>query len=208
MSRCIDITDQRFGRLTAKYRKENNKWGGTRWHCECDCGNTTIVLMSHLRSGAIRSCGCLRRDLLTKPKIPWKPTLIEITCEVCGNKFTWYRPKGQGGWMPKICGRQDENGNFTPDPVCKQLRNVAYCQKAYDKNYRNGGQNLKAWAKEDTRKPAIKPEVKRYCTYRYEDGKKCGRVTGNNGFNYRYCDFHLAKLSNGCSGEYPNMEIM
>ncbi|MCK4815863.1 hypothetical protein KA005_08835, partial [bacterium] len=135
MSKYIDVTGQRFGRLTVKYRVKNNKWGAARWLCDCDCGNTTIVMMSYLLSGATRSCGCLKRDLLTKPKIPWQPTPIEIICEICGETFIWIRPKGQGGSVPTICGTQDKNGKFEPDPECFQKRNVKYCQTNYDKNY-------------------------------------------------------------------------
>jgi hypothetical protein len=30
--------------------------------CECSCGRAKEVLLSHLRTGAIRSCGCLRNE--------------------------------------------------------------------------------------------------------------------------------------------------
>lgn len=33
-----------------------------RWNCICDCGNSTIVFQSALRSGITKSCGCARRD--------------------------------------------------------------------------------------------------------------------------------------------------
>lgn len=35
--------------------------GKTRWQCQCDCGNTTIVQNNHLESGRTKSCGCLHR---------------------------------------------------------------------------------------------------------------------------------------------------
>ena len=34
--------------------------------CKCDCGNQTIVYKSHLKSGTVRSCGCLRVKNLVK----------------------------------------------------------------------------------------------------------------------------------------------
>ncbi|MBR4420014.1 MAG: hypothetical protein IKT32_03965, partial [Clostridia bacterium] len=62
MGRFIDLTGQKFGRLTAIERIESYKQR-SRWLCLCECGNTNTVLASHLRSGAVRSCGCLSKDV-------------------------------------------------------------------------------------------------------------------------------------------------
>lgn len=35
----------------------------TRYECDCDCGNKTLVLKSHLLSGDVKSCGCLKRRI-------------------------------------------------------------------------------------------------------------------------------------------------
>lgn len=60
MPGAIDLTGQKFSRLTAKFRlPENDKYGQARWHCECECGNTTSVTTSNLRNKRIHSCGCL-----------------------------------------------------------------------------------------------------------------------------------------------------
>lgn len=37
-----------------------------RFKCKCDCGNETTSLIGNLRSGATRSCGCLRRETMRK----------------------------------------------------------------------------------------------------------------------------------------------
>ena len=55
----IDLTGQKFGRLTALYPVPNNNYR-TRWHCICDCGNTKDVLQQSLCNGHVRSCGCYR----------------------------------------------------------------------------------------------------------------------------------------------------
>jgi hypothetical protein len=57
--RFIDITGQRFGRLTALKRVGKNRLGGL-WNCQCDCGAHCVVACATLRSGTIKSCGCLR----------------------------------------------------------------------------------------------------------------------------------------------------
>lgn len=55
----INLVGIRFGRLVVtkfEYVKDNKRY----WHCECDCGNASIVPTSKLRSGNSTSCGCLR----------------------------------------------------------------------------------------------------------------------------------------------------
>lgn len=65
MSAFQDLTNQKFGRLTVKFRGENDKSNHTRWWCECDCGNSNLILVSssHLKSGHTSSCGCLRNEM-------------------------------------------------------------------------------------------------------------------------------------------------
>ena len=65
----IDLTGQKFGRLTVVKRAENHiKPSGqkaTMWLCKCDCGNNNLIKVSsgHLRSGHTTSCGCYNREL-------------------------------------------------------------------------------------------------------------------------------------------------
>lgn len=59
MGKFIDITGQRFGKLTVIKKAKSDKRGEAKWLCKCDCGNITIVLSSHIRNYRIRSCGCL-----------------------------------------------------------------------------------------------------------------------------------------------------
>lgn len=58
----MDLTNQRFGKLTAIKisERENNK--RSYWVCECDCGRTKEIALSHLRSGATTSCGCYQKQ--------------------------------------------------------------------------------------------------------------------------------------------------
>lgn len=64
--KLIDLTGRRFGRLTVLSRAENRiSPGGVQmvvYLCECDCGNRKTVLASGLRSGHIKSCGCLQKE--------------------------------------------------------------------------------------------------------------------------------------------------
>jgi hypothetical protein len=47
----------RFGRLVA-VRYVHNERAGALWQCRCDCGQMTIALVSNLRHGRTKSCGC------------------------------------------------------------------------------------------------------------------------------------------------------
>ena len=51
-----DITNQKFGKLVAKYRIKKN--GNSYWHCVCDCGNEKDIYLQQLTSGKVTSCGC------------------------------------------------------------------------------------------------------------------------------------------------------
>lgn len=53
----IDLTGQRFGKLTViSYH------GDSKWVCRCDCGSTTVVSQNNLcrKNRGTKSCGCLQ----------------------------------------------------------------------------------------------------------------------------------------------------
>lgn len=58
-----DLTGKKFGKLLVlsfshwKPRKDNKR--RPYWNCLCDCGKET---KTHLNSGRVRSCGCLRKE--------------------------------------------------------------------------------------------------------------------------------------------------
>lgn len=62
--KCIDLTGQKFNRLTVLYRDLNYpKTKPVHWVCKCECENIKSVDGAYLRSGKIKSCGCLRKEL-------------------------------------------------------------------------------------------------------------------------------------------------
>ena len=62
MSRAIDITGQRFGKLIVIERVGTAQKGETLWKCKCDCGNEVVVRRTNLRTGHTRSCGCFHDE--------------------------------------------------------------------------------------------------------------------------------------------------
>lgn len=58
-----NLIGETFGRLTVISRAEKRKSGGRKlWNCQCSCGGTSTVTTHALKSGGIRSCGCLITD--------------------------------------------------------------------------------------------------------------------------------------------------
>lgn len=66
--KLIDLTGQRFGRLTVIERAENTNQGQATWLCRCDCGNVIKTRGSSLRRGATISCGCYQRQRASEAK--------------------------------------------------------------------------------------------------------------------------------------------
>ncbi|WP_144502701.1 hypothetical protein [Bacillus thuringiensis] len=58
-----DITDQKFGFLTAIEYK-----GNSFWECVCECGNKKSFLRHHLEKGIVQSCGCQKSRLLSEAR--------------------------------------------------------------------------------------------------------------------------------------------
>lgn len=63
MSKAIDLTGQRFGRLIAIEKTDKRKNSQVVWKCVCDCGNVCLVKLSNLTRGHTKSCGCLAKEL-------------------------------------------------------------------------------------------------------------------------------------------------
>lgn len=67
MPRLIELSGQVFGYLTVLSRVSAT--GQARWLCACKCGKKTIVPGYDLRTGIIKSCGCLRIEIVKKRSI-------------------------------------------------------------------------------------------------------------------------------------------
>lgn len=64
--KTIEIKGEKFGRLTAIRLYGRDSHGQQIWHCKCQCGNTTKSLLSNLKAGISKSCGCARIESLIK----------------------------------------------------------------------------------------------------------------------------------------------
>ena len=69
MPKAIDLTGQKFGRLTVirkveSYSSKSGKHKDTCWLCRCSCPehNEIVVTRGRLKSGVTKSCGCIRKE--------------------------------------------------------------------------------------------------------------------------------------------------
>ena len=75
MNTLIDLTGERFGKLVVREKLPPTSDRRTRWLCDCDCGNTCVVLSYALRKKGQQSCGCERIKDVKELKILWASDL-------------------------------------------------------------------------------------------------------------------------------------
>ena len=66
MPKFLDRTNMRYGRLLVKEHMGKDNRGKHIWLCKCDCGNEKVVVGDNLSSNKSKSCGCLKREFLSK----------------------------------------------------------------------------------------------------------------------------------------------
>jgi len=67
VGKVIDLIGQKFGRLTVIERAPDHITPSghkeVMWVCKCECGGIKIARGTKLRSGDVRSCGCLQKEI-------------------------------------------------------------------------------------------------------------------------------------------------
>lgn len=66
MGKKLNLIGQKFNRLLVISQAENSKDHRTQWLCRCDCGNHKIAQGKLLKSGQVKSCGCLQKEAMKK----------------------------------------------------------------------------------------------------------------------------------------------
>lgn len=57
-----DLKGEKFGELTVLHFDSTDKWGRSKWLCQCSCGKQKIISAHALKSGAVISCGHINRE--------------------------------------------------------------------------------------------------------------------------------------------------
>lgn len=63
MVKKINMIGLKFGRLTVVEEVPPKKKGRPMYKCLCECGGEKIVTGASLRSGEVKSCGCIRKEM-------------------------------------------------------------------------------------------------------------------------------------------------
>lgn len=101
MGRLIDETGHKFDRLTVIERSGSDTQEKATWLCECECGKQTVVTGVYLRSGHTKSCGCLRREHITKEMTGQKFGRLTVIKRAGSDKW------GAAAWLCKCeCGNE------------------------------------------------------------------------------------------------------
>lgn len=56
--RRIDLTGNKYARLSVEKYSHTDRRGQAFWLCKCECGKEVIVRGTYLRNGHTQSCGC------------------------------------------------------------------------------------------------------------------------------------------------------
>lgn len=100
MSKMIDKTGKRYGRLTVLNRFDDyispNGRTVVRWNCKCDCGSIVKVRTDSLKSGLTLSCGCYNLENVSKRNFKdlsgkrfGKLVAIKVDHKTKRNEFIW-----------------------------------------------------------------------------------------------------------------------
>jgi len=119
MGKLVDLTGQKFGRLTVIRKSAIIKASGALWECKCDCGGSSVANSLKLRTGLAVSCGCKKAEGQANFKHGYSKTSstykiwkgMRYRCASPGsNSWAWY-----GGRGIKVCQRWDDFEIFLSD---------------------------------------------------------------------------------------------
>ena len=107
MGAFVDLTGQKFGRLTVLQCAGRDNVGRALWQCRCQCDGRVVIVASYsLRSGNSRSCGCLMREVNSTHGLTYHelyPTWLGIKqrCENPNNtRYSYYGGSGISIYPP------------------------------------------------------------------------------------------------------------
>ena len=128
MSKILDLSGQRFGRLIVKrpcnpyVSKSGRK--RTRWYCDCDCGSMDVVVYTdNLRRGHTLSCGCYAKEKLIQANKKYNKYDVSGHYGIGWTSNTnkeFYFDLEDYNKIKKYCWFEDKNGYIVTD--CNRRR--------------------------------------------------------------------------------------
>ena len=163
----IDLTGQKFGRLTVIRRAPDLKKGFPRWECLCECGNTSFPRSGDLKSGGNKSCGCVVPEDLTGQ------TFGKLTAlrRVDRPGVSWWECKCECGKVKEVRLNSLKMGH-TRSCGCMQKESVTTHGCASSDEYRSEYQSWKSMVRRTT---TVKDSAKHWKNYKGRGIKVCDR---------------------------------
>jgi hypothetical protein len=137
MNKPMDIIGKKFNRLTVLEFVGTDKYGNTKFLCECDCGNRKVLLGSKVKGGRTKSCGCLHSETArnnTKKHLSSHTKLYSVYAHILSRCFckTNKNYHNYGGRGITVCEEwADKEKGFD------KFKEWAY-QNGYDENAKFG----------------------------------------------------------------------
>lgn len=143
-----DLSGFKFTRLTVTgLNSIKHNPSGSRvylWDCKCDCGGFTVARSGDLKSGKIKSCGCLRRETTISRSTKhgcasvgnYHPIYqawlgMKARCENPNStSYPWYGAKGI-----RVCKRWQHFPNFYSDMFLTWVRGLEIDRISSKGNY-------------------------------------------------------------------------
>jgi hypothetical protein len=185
MGKFIDLTGQRFNKLTVLKQLKNDACNKKTWLCKCDCGNKKRIRGADLKNNRTKSCGCLRitHGLSKNILFPVWQQIIQ-RCNNPNNK----QYKNYGKRKIKVCWRWS---NKNPKGFANFLKDVGEKpspNSQIDRINNNKGYSPKNWrwatpeqqARNTRHNHLLKYNEKEYCLAKWEE------VTGIKQATIRY----------------------
>jgi 5-methylcytosine-specific restriction endonuclease McrA len=85
MGAAVDITGQKFGKLTAIEPTDDRSDKKIVWRFLCDCGSTANVTAKAVIAGKTKSCGCFQKEQM---QLYLNSMRTDKSCPECGKGFT------------------------------------------------------------------------------------------------------------------------
>jgi len=156
--KSIDITGIRFGRLVALTKNgfdQSPSRKHIRWDCICDCGKKINTRINSLKTGHVRSCGCLpnegnKKHGMSNSKEYRTWIRIKERCNKINNPdYYLYGKRGINKTENFSLDRINNDGNYEPKN-CRWADNATQARnKRCNRFYELNGENmcLQDWAK-------------------------------------------------------------
>lgn len=110
MGKFIDLTGQKFGRLTV-IERDTSRTGRAYWICKCSCGTVKSICGKELRNSKTKSCGCYNREVFCHKTHGQRHTKI----------YNVWRNMRDRCFNPKRVGYKNYGGRGIT--VCEEWRN-------------------------------------------------------------------------------------